>query len=82
MYDGNSIWRRKGATLSDKSARQEFGLTQQEELPRTGESVTVAVSPFAPRKNATFAERKATLIDSPVPSRPGDSRWLTFRTIG
>ena len=26
----DSIWRRKGATLSDKSARQEFGLTQQE----------------------------------------------------
>ena len=25
-----SIWSRKGATLSDKSARQEFGLTQQE----------------------------------------------------
>ncbi len=28
--DGDSMWRRKGATLSDKSARQEFGLTQQE----------------------------------------------------
>ena len=26
----NSIWSRKGATLSDKSARQEFGLTQDE----------------------------------------------------
>ena len=26
----DSIWRQKGATLSDKSARQEFGLTQQE----------------------------------------------------
>jgi hypothetical protein len=24
------IWRQKGATLSDKSARQEFGLTQEE----------------------------------------------------
>ena len=30
MYEGDSIWLRKGATLSDKSARQEFGLTQQE----------------------------------------------------
>jgi hypothetical protein len=30
MYEGDSIWSRKGATLSDKSARQEFGLTQQE----------------------------------------------------
>ena len=26
----DSIWRKKGATLSDKSARQEFGLTQEE----------------------------------------------------
>jgi hypothetical protein len=30
MYDDNSIWTRKGATLSDKSAREEFGLTQEE----------------------------------------------------
>ena len=30
MYEGDSIWARKGATLSDKSARQEFGLTQEE----------------------------------------------------
>ena len=30
MYEDDSIWSRKGATLSDKSARQEFGLTQQE----------------------------------------------------
>ena len=26
----DSIWRQKGATLSDKSARHEFGLTQEE----------------------------------------------------
>src|ERR1017187_8252855 len=30
MYEDDSIWTRKGATFSDKSARQEFGLTQQE----------------------------------------------------
>jgi DNA gyrase/topoisomerase IV subunit A len=30
MYEDNSIWTQKGATLSDKSARQEFGLTQDE----------------------------------------------------
>ena len=30
IMDGDSMWSRKGATLSDKSARQEFGLTQQE----------------------------------------------------
>jgi len=30
MYEGDSIWSRTGATLSNKSARQEFGLTQAE----------------------------------------------------
>src|SRR5438309_10680792 len=30
MSDGDLIWSQKGATMSDKSARQEFGLTQQE----------------------------------------------------
>jgi hypothetical protein len=30
MYEDTAIWAQKGATLSDKSARQEFGLTQQE----------------------------------------------------
>ena len=30
MYEDDSIWARKGATFSDKSARQEFGLTQEE----------------------------------------------------
>lgn len=30
MYEDESMWKTKGATLSDKSARLEFGLTQQE----------------------------------------------------
>ena len=30
MHDDKAIWSQKGATLSDKSARQEFGLTQAE----------------------------------------------------
>jgi hypothetical protein len=30
MDDQDDDWRRKGATLSDKAARQEFGLTQDE----------------------------------------------------
>ncbi len=30
MDDLNSDWQRKGATLSDKTARKEFGLTQDE----------------------------------------------------
>jgi hypothetical protein len=38
---------------------------------RIGESMTVASSPFAPRKPRTFAERKATLIDSPILSKKG-----------
>lgn len=33
MDTGDSIWFRKGATLSDKSARQEFGLTQHLATP-------------------------------------------------
>ena len=32
MHEGDSIWSSKGATLSEKSARQEFGLTQPEIL--------------------------------------------------
>ncbi len=30
MYNGDSGWTRKGATLSDKTARKEFDLTQKE----------------------------------------------------
>ena len=30
IHEDDSVWARKGATFSDKSARQEFGLTQQE----------------------------------------------------
>jgi len=30
MLNGDSMWSQKGATMSDKSARQEFGLTQPE----------------------------------------------------
>ena len=30
MFEGDSGWTRKGATLSDKTARKELGLTQQE----------------------------------------------------
>src|SRR5437660_9107360 len=30
MSEGDSMWSWKGATMSDKSARQEFGLTQDE----------------------------------------------------
>jgi hypothetical protein len=30
MAEDTSIWNRKGATLSDKTAREEFGLSQEE----------------------------------------------------
>jgi hypothetical protein len=30
MHDDTAIWSRKGATLSDKSARQEFGRSQED----------------------------------------------------
>jgi septal ring factor EnvC (AmiA/AmiB activator) len=30
MNESDFLWSQKGATLSDKSARQEFGLTQEE----------------------------------------------------
>lgn len=30
MSEGEPMWSQKGATMSDKSARKEFGLTQQE----------------------------------------------------
>ncbi len=30
MREGDSEWQRKGATLSDKTARKEFGMTQEE----------------------------------------------------
>ncbi|MCP4403721.1 MAG: hypothetical protein GY801_41245 [bacterium] len=30
MYESGSAWTRKGATLSDKSARKEFGLFQED----------------------------------------------------
>ena len=30
MEDSSSVWQRKGATLSDKTARKEFGLTQED----------------------------------------------------
>ena len=43
-----------------------------------GESMTVAVSPFAPRKLRAFAERKATLIDSP-PLSPQQERAAILR---
>jgi len=30
FFESKSVWNEKGATLSDKSARKEFGITQEE----------------------------------------------------
>ena len=35
--EGKSVWVKKGATLSDKSARKEFGLTQEEIIEAVGD---------------------------------------------
>jgi len=37
MCEGNSEWSKKGATLSDKSARKEYGLTREEIIAVIGE---------------------------------------------
>jgi hypothetical protein len=48
MDDLDSEWQRKGATLSDKTARKEFGLTQ-EEIVRAIRAGTLCY-----RRNAVF----------------------------
>ena len=37
IIGANSAWTTKGATLSDKSAREEFGLTQEEIIAAIGD---------------------------------------------
>ena len=41
----NEEWQRKGATLSDKTARQEFGLTQDEIYDAIGAGKLHTVKP-------------------------------------
>jgi hypothetical protein len=61
FYDGGAYTLRPPAMNPvDLNAVADVGLL------RTAESITVASSPFAPRKTATFAERKATIISAPV----------------
>jgi hypothetical protein len=54
----NDEWQRKGATLSDKTARQEFGLTQDEISRRIRRSAT-----YAPIWNPTRHQLAASVRD-------------------
>ncbi len=51
-------------------------------LPSAGESVTDAASPFAPRENATFAERKATVVDLSIPTAVADEVCKAYYAMG
>ena len=58
--EGKSVWVKKGATLSDKSARKEFGLTQEEiiEAVRDGK--------LQYRTNSVFGNPYLKLVRSEV----------------
>ena len=62
MYpeDANSAWSTKGATLSDKSARKEFGLTQEEII----EAINAGKLQY--RENCVFGNPYLKLIRSEV----------------
>jgi len=62
MYSGevNSAWSKKGATLSDKSARKEFGLTQEEIIEAINEGK------LQYRENCVFGNPYLKLIRSEV----------------
>ncbi len=64
MYPGeaDSIWTKKGATLSDKSARKEFGLTQEEII----EGIRAGKLQY--RQNNVFGNPFLRLIRSEVES--------------
>jgi hypothetical protein len=44
MDDLDSEWRRKGATLSDKTAQEEFGLTREESSGQSARGGCIASS--------------------------------------
>ena len=68
MYpeDANSAWSTKGATLSDKSARKEFGLTQEEII----EAVNAGKLQY--RENCVFGNPYLKLIRSEVETLVGE----------
>jgi hypothetical protein len=53
MDDHNLEWQRKGATLSDKTACAEFGLTREEIVRATGAGTYTHIrSPYLTRRPA------------------------------
>ena len=62
MYskDGGSVWTKKGATLSDKSARKEYGLTQEEIIE------AIKAGKLQYRQNNVFGNPYLKLVRSEV----------------
>ena len=62
MHSGepDSVWSKKGATLSDKSARKEFGLTQEEII----EAINAGKLQY--RENCVFGNPYFKLVRSEV----------------
>ena len=62
MYseEGSSVWTNKGATLSDKSARKEYGLTQEEIIEAT------KAGKLQYRQNVVFGNPYLKLVRSEV----------------
>ena len=62
MYsdEGGSVWTKKGATLSDKSARKEYGLTQEEIIE------AIKAGKLQYRQNNVFGNPYLKLVRSEV----------------
>ena len=58
--EGDSPWSKKGATLSDKSARKEFGLTQEEIIG------AINAGKLQYRENCVFGNPYLKLVRSEV----------------
>ena len=73
MEDLNSEWQRKGATLSDKAARKEFGLTQEE----IADQLRVSRSPVL--QALRLLKKDGLIEDAPgrgVQVAPLDPAWV------
>ena len=83
----NDEWQRKGATLSDKTARQEFGLTQDEIYDANDAGTLQYASPYARepwlrllrREVEAFARARHGDVTS-ANSRPGRLTRVTGRS--
>ena len=65
MDDWESEWQRKGATLSDKTAREEFGLTQDDIVRQSGlERSTTGEAPCTETPGCGFSGEKWKLLSS------------------